>query len=166
MAHLQLEGSISDPNLELEELRDENDHLRDELRQAKVELAQARHNSIQSLAALTALRQVLNPLKRAILSIYGELDLVPEQPATSSSSTSSSSTNSNPKWESWKLKMPGQPAQIIDHLLLHEEASVTQLATALRARENTIRTVLSRMSGAGLVHKEGGKFGKYKLREI
>lgn len=139
-----------------QELREERDALREELRRVRADLAEARRGTAHALGAL---RKQLNPLYRALQSVFGELDAVgldDSQPAAMPSRTSA-------VWENWKSRMPGRPAQIIDALLLHGAMNSTQIAIAIGIHRNNVPPLIFKLNKAGLIDKNGTK---YSLKQL
>ncbi len=90
------------------------DDLREQLRASQRETATARRESSRALAAL---RKQLHPLHEALKMVFGELDAA----GVEDSADAPVNPRTSAVWESWKSKLPGRTAQIIDALLLHGE---------------------------------------------
>lgn len=153
-----LEGAI-------EEVDDQNDEdPRDGIIAAlKVDLSQARaemrRTQRDTAAALGALRKNLSPLYRALQAVFGEIEAVgysDDAPVAQNSRVSA-------VWESWKSKLPGRTAQIIDALLLHGEMNSTQLAIAIGIHRNNVPPLIFKLNKAGLIDKNGTK---YSLKQL
>lgn len=75
---------------------------------------------------------------------------------------SQQTTPENPKvsrvWESWKQKLPGKPAEIIQALLEHGEMNVAQIRVAAHCGQQTVYDVTSKLYKLGLINKNGGKY--------
>lgn len=159
-----LEGEVV-PNLdpELEALRTEVRCLRRAVSDAKVEATRAREDADR---ALSALRRQLNPLYRALQAVFGELDAAgvrDDAPAAAPPTGASGGRATDPRWESWKEKMPGRAAEMIDLLLLHGEMNRNQLMAAMRAGKDVIRVTTSKLNVAGLLVKNGRLYSLRKL---
>lgn len=137
---------------ELSDLRGEVRVLRAELSNAKRDLAYAQRESAQALGAL---RKQLAPLYRALQAVFGELDAAG---VDESAPLSSASPRTSAVWESWKSRLPGGPAKIIDALLLHNEMNTQQLAIATGVHRNSIPAMIYKLNKAGLLNKNGGRF--------
>jgi transcription initiation factor IIE alpha subunit len=61
-------------------------------------------------------------------------------------------------WESWKSRLGGGCAKVIDALLLHGEMNTQQLAIACGCNRNTIPNLILKLNRAGLINKNGGRF--------
>jgi hypothetical protein len=153
---LQLEGEVDNSEEVIESLRRENRRLDEALRVARLDLAQAKADNKSILAGVQELRRVLNPLHRGLMQIYGELDEMPGVDEAASSSR-------NPKWEDWKRRMPGRPAEVIELLQVNGEMSVQNIMTALRAGKNSVYQIMSKLGQAGVTKCTGGR---YSLKEI
>lgn len=66
-------------------------------------------------------------------------------------------------WESWKQRLGGQTAKVIDALLLHGEMNTTQIAIAIGTRRNNIPNLVFKLNQAGLINKNGGRFSLKQL---
>lgn len=154
-----LEGQIEDDDRD-EQIAD----LQRELRETRAELLRAKADATQAkqetARAVSALRRQLTPLYRALQAVFGELDAagVEDMP-----SPTSPSRTADPRWESWKQKMSGRPAEIIDLLLLHGEMNRNQLMAAMHVGKDVVRVTLSRLNVAGLLNKNGGRFSLKQL---
>jgi len=161
MSQPLLEGDyLEQESSDLEELREEISQLKDELRRAKAELQKEQIKSQQALNAMTALRQMLNPFHRLLRGIFGEIEVVlgadVSQP---SSATGGPIAQSDPKWESWKGRLPGRPAAIIDLLLIHKDMSAQQIASALHCGKDAVYQTMSKVLGrAGIVSNQNGRY--------
>lgn len=158
-----IEGDVVpavDPDIE--RMRAENRQLRREADDAKVEARRAREDADR---ALSALRKQLSPLYRALQMVFGELDAagVRDDAPSSAPASSSGGRAIDPRWESWKQKLPGRPAEMIDLLLLHGEMNRNQLMAAMRAGKDVVRVTTSRLYVAGLITKNGGRVSLKQL---
>lgn len=134
-------------------LRREIAGLERQLEEAKQEVVTAKQHARNAVQAIHALRQQLEPLHQALKMIFGEISRVDVggQPTGSPSS-------SNAKWESWKQRLPGRTAEIIDLLLVHEQMNTKQLSGALRADPRTVAQYIHKLNNAGILTKNGGMF--------
>jgi hypothetical protein len=157
-----LEGDVvPDVDPELERLRARVRTLEREVSDAKVEAKRAREDADR---ALSMLRKQLGPLYRALQAVFGELDAAgvhDELPASAASQQPTARID--PRWESWKQKMPGRPAEMIELLLLHGEMNRNQLMAAMHAGKDVVRVTASRLSVAGLLTKNGSKYALKQL---
>lgn len=153
-----LEGQIEDDDRD-EQIAD----LQRELRETRAELLRAKADATQAkqetARAVSALRRQLTPLYRALQAVFGELDAAGVEDMPSPTSPS----RTDPRWESWKQKMSGRPAEIIDLLLLHGEMNRNQLMAAMHVGKDVVRVTLSRLNVAGLLDKNGGRFSLKQL---
>jgi len=135
--------------------------LRGELSDARHELTRVREDSNR---ALTALRQQLSPLYRALQRVFGELDaagvadVAPQASApTAPASAATADSRTMAVWESWKSKL-GAAGKLIDALLVHGEMNTQQLAIATGLHRTTIPKHIYTLNKAGLLNKNGGRF--------
>ncbi len=162
----QIEGEVlPDVDPELDRLRAENRQLARELDDAKVEARRAREDADR---ALSRLRTQLSPLYRALQAVFGELDAAGVTESTSPAAAAGpaaqpSGRATDPRWESWKQKLPGRTAELIDLLLLHGEMNRNQLMAAMRCGKDVVRVTISRLNVAGLINKNGGRFSLKQL---
>lgn len=135
-----------------------------ELRQVRRDLADARieTNRVQEDAsrALSMLRRQLNPLYQALQAVFGELDAA-NVPETGSSSTSQDRVSL--VWDNWKQKLSPACGRVIDALLIHRELNGQQICVAAHMGKNTMYSVISSLSKAGLLNKNGGRFSLKQL---
>ena len=152
---LAIEGQVEDP--ELESLRGEVRRLRHELSNTQLEATRAHQQSAQALAML---RKQLAPLYRALQAVFGEID-------AAGISDNGGNPADNPRvsavWSSWKSRLGGRKAQVIDALLLHGEMNTTQLAIAIGCNRNTIPNLIFELNKAGLLNKNAGRFSLKQL---
>lgn len=148
-----LEGDVIDAEVsELDGLRLEVAQLRQELAGARSAAIAAGSAAVKSTANL---RRQLTPLYRALQAVFGELDAIGGAEATESAT--------DPRWLSWKQKLPGRPAEMIDLLLLHGEMNRNQLMAGMRAGKDVVRVTISKLNTAGLLVKNGGRVSLKKL---
>lgn len=150
MTPLMLEGNVDRRDELIANLQRQLEDLEDQLRASRAATQQERGKSASAFAALAALRDYLNPFKRAISAIYGELDLITDNvlPVTST-------PQSNAKWDLWKKRFPGRGAELIDILLIHEQMNTKQLSTALKCDPRTLAQLIFKLNQAGLINKNG-----------
>jgi len=149
-------------NVEAEYIADERDNiiesLRDELRDVKRELFEARQQLRQSErqvnSALGSLRRQLSPLYQALQKVFGEI----EGAGMEDDSAPVIDSRQKAIWESWKAKMPGRPAQVIDALLLHGEMNSQAIAVAIGIHRNNVPQIMTRINKAGILGKNGNKY--------
>lgn len=141
--------------------------LRGELSDARHELARVREDSNR---AMTGVRQQLSPLFRALQRLFGELDdagVADVAPSVSASAASQPTPAANDRtaaiWDSWKARLPGGPAKIIDALMLQSDMNTQQLAIATGVHRNSIPAMIYKLNKAGLLNKNGGRFSLKQL---
>lgn len=163
-----IDGEV-DPRAEkIDALERQVAKLRGELSDTRHELTRVREDSNR---ALTALRQQLSPLYRALQRVFGELEDagVPDAPAAASTSDGRRAPDATDArvtavWASWKTKLGGTVAKGIDALLLHGELDTQQLAIAAGVDKRTVtNTIVYKLHQAGLIDKNGGRFSLKEL---
>jgi hypothetical protein len=155
-----LEGEVADPDdTRLDDLETENRDLRRQLARAEQAATDAR---VATTQALSALRRQLSPLYRALQAVFGELDAAGVDDVAGS--TGAAQTPASKVWESWKAKLGGQCAKVIDVLLTHGEMNTTQLAIAIGTRRQNIPNLIYKLNQAGLINKNGGRFSLKPLQ--
>jgi hypothetical protein len=157
---------MSQPLLELpghEPQRDDSELLRrkiqrleDDLRDAREAVADERKRSANAFRSMAALKQNLQPFYRALQMIFGELEEVSEVGGGTSSP-------SREKWEIWKRKLPGKPAEFIEALLEHGELNSAQLKSLTHSGTSTVPQIIYKLNSLGLINKNGGK---YSLKDL
>src|SRR5665213_1942560 len=150
---LLLHGEAASP--EVTRLKREIVGLEQELEETREEVQKYKNASSDAVKAISALRKVLDPLHTAMKMIYGEINRVeiPRDPFD---------LHNEPivdkRWESWKQKLPGKPAEFIQILLEHGEMSGAQLKAAAHCAQQTVYDTIAKLKAAGLVTKNGKGF--------
>jgi len=172
MAPRLLDGQIAedapvadDRDIAITEARDEIRALRHELAEVNERAFRERRESARAIAEL---RRQLTPLYRALQGVFGEMDAAgvesaPELGASAPSSVATRDPRVTAVWESWKSRLGGAAAKIIDALLLHGEMNTMQLSVVCQCRRQTISDNIMRLNKANLIDKNGGRFSLKKL---
>lgn len=152
---------------DLQDALNEVDRLNDEIRRAR-ELNDQQGFELDKLRRIVSnLKQQLNPLHRALRAIFGEIDLagIEDSPIDRESTTAASpSSGKSSVWESWKQKLPGAKAAIIDALLQHGELSVEQLCVITKISRK--QTIYDATNALKKIHLINGNNGRYSLKAI
>lgn len=135
-------------------LEDENARLRRELAAKDQEITTIES---QNTVAIKNLRRALSPLYTALRQVFGEIEAVAGPEDSAPATAPASSPASNLRWDSWKQKLPGRPAEMIDLLLLHGEMNRNQLMAGMHAGKDVVRITISKLNVAGLLVKNGGR---------
>lgn len=147
-------GQVVDPLSErIEELEAENRMLQEQLAAAQRQIIDAKKESARAVAGL---RKSLSPLFNSLNVLFGEMDAAGIAEDTPGSSTTQPSTD--PRWQSWKQRMPGRPAEMIDLLLLHGSMSVKNLMAAMHCGKNAVYQAASKLGQAGVVVNSNGRY--------
>jgi hypothetical protein len=136
-------------------LRQDNANLREQVKEIRDE-ADREHKA--TLRGVGELRRQLSPLYRALQAVFGELDVFADEGPTPAASPKVSAV-----WESWKQKLPGKKAEVIQALLDHGEMTIPQLRVATHSGQQTVYDVTSALFRLGLLNKNGGK---YSLKQL
>lgn len=156
---LVVRGTVVDErDDEIESLRADNTRLRRELAIANGEIARAKSESARALGSL---RKQLTPLYSALQAVFGELDAAGVE--DSGGPVGSASPRVSAVWESWKSRLGGQTAKVIDALLLHGEMNTTQLAIAIGTRRQNVPNLIFKLNQVGLINKKDGRFSLKQL---
>jgi hypothetical protein len=147
---LQLTGKIVADD-DLNRLRDQNLHLANQLADCRAEFARMKMERDAMFQAVGGLRKILAPLWGELENVPAGIDVV-STPATP-----------NLRIESAKRRMPGKPAEFIDLLLEHGPMNVTNFVTLARCSKQTAYNTLSKLSQAGIIQNNGGR---YSLKEL
>lgn len=140
-------------------LEEENRDLKKQIEAMKLE-AQQTNKAVEQ--GVSELRKILLPLHQGMRLIFAEIDhIVPSGGETHQ--VAPASDKKHAVWESWKQKLGGKPADLIDALLVHEEMSAVQLRVAMKCHINSVYECTARLQKMGLVNKNGGK---YSLKEL
>jgi hypothetical protein len=160
-AHVEPED-VSELRRRVRELESEIGLARTGLKDARDEIQRLRHQSKSLIGALARLRKDLGPFHQLLRVIFGEIDSLdieevdaPQAPGVSS--------REKQVWDSWKSKLGGSAAKVIDALLLHGEMNTQQVAIAVGLHRTTIPAIIYRLNQAGLINKNGGKFSLKQL---
>lgn len=153
-----LEGEVLDDgrDQEIESLREQIRELESELATARAETAKAKRSAA---LALSAVRRQLAPWHNALKALFGEIDAA----GVTDESAAPVNGAASKVWESWKQKLPGSPANMIDALLIHGELSAQALRIHMQCRLQTVYDAAFKLNKAGVIVKNGGK---YRLREM
>lgn len=139
-------------------LRREIAGLELELQAAKDEAAKAKQAAADSVKAIRVLRHELEPLYTSLRMIFGEISRVDAEEAVGRSGGEASSPSNSRKWELWKTKLPGRPAEFIDLLLAQGSMTQAQIAAAAHCDRRTVIRNIHVLNKAQLVNKNGNMF--------
>lgn len=155
---LMLEGVLGEAHRTddgiLQKLRKEIQSLQDELRLARQELDDMRADKERLERSVQNLQRVLSPLHRSLRSLFGEIELVVGEEEVSNKASATAAwvqSGIDPRWNSWKEKMPGRPAEMIDLLLLHKSMGTKALMAAMHCSKDTVYTSAKKLNTAGLL---------------
>ncbi len=164
--HPQLEWSQGTVDqAELEKLRRENHdlkrQLKDEREQSQEAIRDARKQSLQAVRAQSKLKSVLSPIYQAFQMIFDELEGIDLGEGMQPNAYVDGP--SREKWEIWKRKLPGKPAEFIQALLEHGELNSAQLKSLTHSGTSTVPQIIYKLNSLGLINKNGGR---YSLKQI
>jgi hypothetical protein len=164
-----LEGRVQDDpapddsDRGVRELREEVRGLQQDVERAERAYEQAQRQADASKRALVSLRRQLTPLYRALQAVFGDLDEAGVAATDASDGRSAPIPRHAAIWDSWKAKMPGRTAQVIDALLVHGQMNSTQIGIAIGIHRNNVPPLMTRLNKAGLISKNGHF---YSLKEL
>lgn len=155
MTQLLLEGEVDQTQAfvtALNKLKERIDELEHELDMAKLETEQAKQQAARSGAKL---KKLVAPWLTALKAVSGELDEFADEETAEAPKT-------NARLESWKQKLPGRPAEMIDLLVLHGPMSTKNLMAAMHCAKDTVYQAAYKLGNAGVISNSNGK---YSLKE-
>jgi len=169
MAHPQLSGHIDaevvDREAELGPLRDRIEELEADLRKMRQERDKARAEGLAAISAISALRDQLSGLYRAMKAIFGEIELVsplavvPPPPDNGASAPSPQSG----RWSNLINKLGGNRGKFIHALADFGPSTASQVAAAMGiTRIQTVYDTSHQLMKLGVVTKKGDQ---YALKE-
>lgn len=156
-----LEGGTRSPEEleeELQDLRMQVRGLKQELKDANDALEAAKSGSVAATRAMENLRKALEPIHRALKMVFRELDAAGIKADDHAPEHSASPSGASARWQSFKKRFPGRPAELIDLLLELGEMKTTQIATALRCDSRTVSRTVRVLNKAGVIAKNEGRF--------
>lgn len=148
-----LEGTVEPSLDDTELLRRKIARLEGEIADALAALVGEREKSTLAVAAMSELRRILAPLHRALALVFEELNSAGAAPGFDADSA-----GVDRRWNSWKQRLPGRPAEMIDALLEHREMSAAQLAALLHCDPRTVHRAAHELNKAQLISSSGGKY--------
>ena len=137
--------------------------LEAEVEGLKAQLAHEKQAGREGARAVAALRKQLTPLYQALQMVFGQMEAVTGADVAPAGHAAAHDPRVSAVWASWKSKMPGQAAQVIDALLLHGEMNTQQIAIAIGCHRNTVPNLIFKLNKAGLLNKNGGRFSLKQL---
>lgn len=131
----------------------------------RTELIKAKAESEAAIAAITALRNSLSPLFRALRGVFGEINLVVSEDAPQPQYGAAAGANGRPadddalqnieKWEGVKRRLGGKEAELIGVLLTCGPRTNTQLKSLLKLAYSTTAALTLKMMNLGFLTKDG-----------
>lgn len=173
----QLTGRVQSPRKSEEspEPTQEERRLQGQVDIAKADLSRAQDKNVRLERILSRVRQQHDPLYTMLRILYGDLEDagIESQPSASAfPSTSGVDAPNAPSgrlgefWDKWKKKFGGTSAEIIDVLIGHPGMTMDQIRIAAHCARSTAEQCTYKLMELGLVVKDGGKFGRYRLKEL
>lgn len=130
--------------------------LNDQVEYLTTALEKERQKGRKNEQAILHLRRILLPLFQSLQMVF---DVIPDGQGVGADVPPQESR----VWESWKSKLGGTAAKIIEALLEHGEMSVAQIRVACHCGQQTVYDVTSKMNKLGLINKNGGRYSLKKL---
>jgi len=169
MAHPQLSGHIDaevvDREAELGPLRDRIEELEADLRKMRQERDKARAEGLAAISAISALRDQLSGLYRAMKAIFGEIELVSPLAASVPVPENGAATPSPQagRWTNLLNKLGGHRASFIQALVDFGPSTASQIRAAMGiTRMPTVYDTAHQLMKLGVVVKKGEA---YALKE-
>lgn len=156
---------LADPREEvLQQLSREKIKLEGELaserqkrRTAESDLEDSERERKNVLEGVQRLRTSLTPLYDSLRLLFGDMEMMGVQDAQAEATPQRATAS--PVWDSWKAKMGGVAAKIIDLLMLHGELNQEQMRIHVGTnRMQTIYDATRKLNNAGIINKRDGKF--------
>jgi hypothetical protein len=160
---LSILSPLPDPMKRVNELQREIDDLRNQLEDVQTELRRERQKSGTMERGVARLREALTPVYSGLQMIFGEIEATGVSGGSGNSPTPAADSRIAKVWESWKGRLGEGCAKIIDALLLHGEMNTQQLAIATGYHRTTVPTYIYKLTKAGLINKNGGRFSLKEL---
>lgn len=135
--------------------------LEAEVESLKASLAHEKQAGRDGARAVAALRKQLAPLYQAMQMVFGHIEAIhiedhgPTGPIVDKLKSA--------VWESWKSKIPGRTAQVIDALMVHGQMNSQQIGIAIGIHPNNVPPLLTKLKKAGLLIKNGHNYGLKSL---
>ena len=161
---LSVLSPLPDPTKRLRDLEIENRTLREQLEEKDDELRKERRKRETIERGVSRLREALSPTYNGLQMIFGEIDAMGvTDSGRSSNAAASPDSRISAVWESWKGRLGEGCAKVIDALLLHREMNTQQLAIATGYHRSTVPSYIYRLTKAGLLNKNAGRFSLKEL---
>lgn len=159
MSSLAILNPLPDPRETIASLRREVEQAERRAEYAEQEAAEERRKRVSLEKGVAALRITLRPLHEGLLIIFGEMEAMGVDMPTSAPAAKSSAA-----WDSWKNRLGGVSARIIDILMLHGELNQEQIRIHVGTnRKQTIYDAISKLNKAGIINKRDGRISLKEL---
>jgi hypothetical protein len=170
----ELIGRAPAPKMPEENTAADVRRLQGQLDIATADLERSEQKNMRLERLLSKVRQQHDPLYTMLRILYGDLEDagIESQPISAGiqsgagTVSSAGSDRSSEFWAKWKLKFGGTTAEIIDVLIGHPGMTMDQIRIAAHCGRSTAEQCTYKLMELGLVVKDGGKFGKYRLKEL
>jgi hypothetical protein len=161
MSQRLLEGNFEEvpiPADDVIRLRREMAGLEQELAEAKQALKVERQASNDAKKAVAALRKMTEPFHIALQMIHGEIDRVNGAAFAVGTDFADFVSSRDPRWDSWKKKLPPKEWDFIEAILEHGAMTRQQMAAAIHCHVDTASTIANRLKNKQLIRKDGDKY--------
>lgn len=148
--HLQLEGRLSEAD-PLANAQEEIRRLNIRVRQLDEALRLERLKEEAATAGARELQKILSPLHKALAAVFGEINEMQlgNEPSMNHAT--------GEIWHTWKHKLGGKKAEIIEALESHA-MSRDQIRVATSSGWSTVDEGLKYLRSVGLIEKSGNKW--------
>lgn len=161
---------MSRPQLPGEVQADEVTRLKRQIVGLEAELAEAQNQlktltvaSRDSLQVIAAMRKMYQPQFDLMRLLFGEISRVDAGAVTGAGATAMPGGR-DPRWESWRSKLPPRKWLFLEALLDHGEMTAKQLSAALHIpRMNTVSQIAWELKEAQLIRKNGNTWALVEL---
>lgn len=155
---LEIEGFVNDTAGEDVFERSQQRQLEEQVYSLKERVKALEFDNARQHRIIKNLQTTLAPIHRALLALFGELELaVGEELPASPNGPVATAPASDPRWESFKKRFDGAGREIIDALLIHGEMGITHLAKLIGRHYDTTRKAAYNLRDAGAITLSNGK---------
>lgn len=151
------------PDVDIDDLKRKSQALQRRIDDLELELQKQKNEVKRAVHAIANLRDVLNPLHRAMKLIFGEIDSV-DLPDYQPYTTTTVADGNSPAWDTWKQKLGGKKAKFIQAMLdTSHPMTSEQLRISTHTGRSTVPQIIHELKKLGLIEKNGDK---YSLKQL
>lgn len=147
------------PDVDIDDLKRKNLALQRSIDDLELELQKQKNEAKRATQALTNLRDILQPLHRAMRMVFGEIETVDLPGArTTTAMPSTGSAGVPSKWDAIKARLGGRQSLFITILQEMGDANTSQLAAAAKCDPRTVNGTIFLLTKGGFISKNNGRF--------